>query len=135
MPHIGNEPDGAKFLRFSPLSAYTSRIYSCHPCVKSWMQCSLSDACPTSEHGVCDHANHPLTSGDEAREQSFVVIVVRRAMTGGVHDQSRGVSIARGPLQSPRGHLFRPSHRGKVAATGRLLSGVGRPAVPAISPH
>src|SRR4029079_2490632 len=56
-------------------------------------------------------------------------------MTGGVHDQSRGVSIARGPLQSPRGHLFRPSHRGKVAATGRLLSGAGRPAVAAFSPH
>ena len=31
-----------------------------------------------SEHGVCDHANHPLTSTDEAGEQPFVIIVVRR---------------------------------------------------------
>ena len=56
-------------------------------------------------------------------------------MIGGVHDQSRGASIARRPLQSPRRGLFRSSSRGKVAATSGGLLGIGRPTTPALSPR
>ena len=57
MPHIGNEPGGAKFLRFVTASDFH--------------QPDLFLALSASEHGVCDHANQPLTSKDQARERSF----------------------------------------------------------------
>jgi hypothetical protein len=75
---------------------------------------------------------------NEHRQSAGTVLLsssLSGAINGGVHDQSRGASVARRALQSPRRGLFRSSSRGKVAPTSPGLLGIGRPATRAFSAH